>query len=153
MRRKGGAARGFVIRFGAIQNGSGEWISGAVFVLASERSGCIFGCEFYKHRKMLEKYSHIRIFLGSWGNYRTRKATLKTTRYFDIIAAEKHPEAVRYRDYVERALTEYVAFQEQSDGRTRRWVFVPQEGKYLRVIIEPDGETVHNAFFDRGFRR
>jgi hypothetical protein len=25
------------------------------------------------------------------------------------------------------------------------------EGKYLRVILLPDGETVHNAFFDRSF--
>lgn len=25
------------------------------------------------------------------------------------------------------------------------------EGRYLRVILLPDGETVHNAFFDRGF--
>ena len=26
------------------------------------------------------------------------------------------------------------------------------EGRYLRVILLPDGETVHNAFFDRRFR-
>lgn len=24
-------------------------------------------------------------------------------------------------------------------------------GKYLRVILLADGETVHNAFFDRGY--
>jgi hypothetical protein len=24
--------------------------------------------------------------------------------------------------------------------------------KYLRVILLEDGETVHNAFFDRGFK-
>jgi hypothetical protein len=29
---------------------------------------------------------------------------------------------------------------------------VPEMGKrYLRVVLPPDGETVHNAFFDRGF--
>ncbi len=25
-------------------------------------------------------------------------------------------------------------------------------GRYLRVILLSDGETVHNAFFDRGFK-
>ena len=77
---------------------------------------------------------------------------MKTTRYFDAVAPKKHPEAVQYRDYVEKALTEYVAFQKQPDGRTRRWILVPREGRYLRVVVEPDDETVHNAFFDRGFR-
>jgi hypothetical protein len=37
--------------------------------------------------------------------------------------------------------------QVQTDGR------IPEFGnRALRVITEPDGETVHNAFFDRGFR-
>ena len=40
----------------------------------------------------------------------------------------------------------------QADGRIRRWGAVPEaEGKYLRVILLPDRETVHNAFFDRRF--
>jgi hypothetical protein len=26
------------------------------------------------------------------------------------------------------------------------------EGKVLRVVLLPDGETVHNAFFGRGFK-
>ena len=26
------------------------------------------------------------------------------------------------------------------------------EGKYLRVVLLQDSETVHNAFFDRGYR-
>jgi hypothetical protein len=40
----------------------------------------------------------------------------------------------------------------QQDGRIRRWAKVPEaNGKYLRVILLPDGTTIHNAFFDRGF--
>jgi hypothetical protein len=40
----------------------------------------------------------------------------------------------------------------QADGRIRRWVQVPEmENRYLRVVLLPDGETVHNAFFDRRF--
>lgn len=40
----------------------------------------------------------------------------------------------------------------QDNGRIRHWVFITEENKYLRVVTEPDGETVHNAFFDRRFR-
>jgi hypothetical protein len=40
----------------------------------------------------------------------------------------------------------------QEDGRIRRWAAIDEaEGRYLRVILLPDGETVHNAFFDRSF--
>ena len=41
----------------------------------------------------------------------------------------------------------------QTDGRIRRWAEVPEaEGRILRVVLLEDGETVHNAFFDRGFK-
>lgn len=41
----------------------------------------------------------------------------------------------------------------QADGRIRRWSAVSEaEGRFLRVVLLPDGETVHNAFFDRGFK-
>jgi len=37
-------------------------------------------------------------------------------------------------------------------GEIRRWVQVPEmENRYLRVVLLPDGETVHNAFFDRRY--
>jgi len=40
----------------------------------------------------------------------------------------------------------------QADGRIRRWAPIEaMDGRYLRVILLSDGETVHNAFFDRGF--
>jgi hypothetical protein len=41
----------------------------------------------------------------------------------------------------------------QSDGRIRRWAKIPEaDNKYLRVVILEDGETIHNAFFDRSFK-
>jgi hypothetical protein len=40
-----------------------------------------------------------------------------------------------------------------ADGRIRRWAAITEmDGRYLRVILLPDGETVHNAFFDRSFQ-
>lgn len=40
----------------------------------------------------------------------------------------------------------------QADGRLRFWYYVAARGRWLRVIAEPDGETVHNAFWDRRFK-
>jgi hypothetical protein len=40
----------------------------------------------------------------------------------------------------------------QSDGRIRKWKKIEEVGKFLRVILLSDGETVHNAFFDRSFK-
>lgn len=40
----------------------------------------------------------------------------------------------------------------QADGRIRRWASIREmEDRYLRVVLLDDGETVHNAFFDRSF--
>jgi len=42
----------------------------------------------------------------------------------------------------------------QADGRIRRWAPIQEmQGRYLRVVLLADGETVHNAFFDRSFTR
>jgi hypothetical protein len=41
---------------------------------------------------------------------------------------------------------------QDEDGRIRHWVFVPELGKYLRVVTLPDGVTLHNAFPDRRFK-
>jgi hypothetical protein len=40
----------------------------------------------------------------------------------------------------------------QSDGRIRKGGYIEEVRKYLRVILLEDGETVPNAFFDRGFK-
>ena len=43
--------------------------------------------------------------------------------------------------------------QSQPDGRLRLWGQIREAGgKYLRIILLEDGETVHNAFFDRSFK-
>jgi hypothetical protein len=56
-------------------------------------------------------------------------------------------------EWIERVIASPVAQVVQRDGRIRRWGFVPEmNNRVLRVILLPDGETVHNAFFDRSFR-
>jgi len=55
-------------------------------------------------------------------------------------------------EWLEHVLNNPERIQIQDNGRIRHWAFIPELGKYLRVITEPDGETVHNAFLDRRFR-
>lgn len=42
--------------------------------------------------------------------------------------------------------------QTQTDGRKRKWGYIQETGKYLRIVVLEDGETIHNAFFDRDFK-
>lgn len=40
----------------------------------------------------------------------------------------------------------------EESGNTRRWRWIEEKGRYLRVIVLPDGETVLNSFWGRGFK-
>lgn len=54
--------------------------------------------------------------------------------------------------WVERVIAFPVKRVVQEDGRIRLWAPIPEaDGRMLRVVLLPDGETIHNAFFDRGF--
>jgi hypothetical protein len=74
---------------------------------------------------------------------------MKTTRYFEEQVLRKRPYI--QREWCEAALRHPVRREEQPGGRVRYWTFVKELGKYLRVVTLADGETVHNAFPDRGF--
>ena len=55
-------------------------------------------------------------------------------------------------EWIRRVIKQPVKEVIQQDGRIRRWAPIEElEGRYLRVILLPDGETVHNAFFDRSY--
>jgi hypothetical protein len=76
---------------------------------------------------------------------------MKTTAYFDAIRMRPDRRAI-LDEWIERAIRGPVREFTQADGRIRRWVQVPEmANRYLRVILLTDGETVHNAFFDRRF--
>jgi hypothetical protein len=76
---------------------------------------------------------------------------VKTTAYFDAIRT-RPDRSVILDEWIQRAINSPLRQVVQEDGRLRRWVAVPEFGnRYLRVVLLPDGETVHNAFFDREF--
>lgn len=55
-------------------------------------------------------------------------------------------------EWIVSTLSNPICTEVQANGRIRRWAFIPETGKYLRVVTEPDGETVHNASLDRRFK-
>lgn len=56
-------------------------------------------------------------------------------------------------EWIQRAMNSPLGQSVQADGRMRRWGRVPEAGnRVLRVVLLADGETVHNAFFDRRFK-
>jgi hypothetical protein len=76
---------------------------------------------------------------------------LKTTKYFEH--CRKRPDRASIRDeWIVLAIEHPVTEKVQSDGRVQRWAFIAEQGRYLRVVLLEDRETVHNAFFDRRFR-
>ncbi len=78
---------------------------------------------------------------------------MKATRYFLEQVLRKRP----YLDpaWIEPILADPLRREVQEDGRIRNWGVVvdPRDGKtrYLRIVTLEDGETIHNAFFDRDF--
>jgi len=75
---------------------------------------------------------------------------MKTTTYFNEVASQKHPEA--QQEWIERVLANPVKQEAQPNNRISYWGNIEEaEGRVLRVITLNDGETVHNAFFDRNF--
>jgi hypothetical protein len=77
---------------------------------------------------------------------------VKTTGYFDVIRTRPDRQAIADA-WIERTKETPLREHVQADGRIRRWARIPEAGgRFLRVVLLRDGETVHNAFFDRGFK-
>jgi hypothetical protein len=76
---------------------------------------------------------------------------VKFIQYFQVMRL-RPDRAIIQLEWIQRVIDHPVKEVIQQDGRIRRWAPVPEmDGRYLRVILLPDGETVHNAFFDRTF--
>ena len=74
---------------------------------------------------------------------------METTGYYENRARRNHPEI---RDeWVERVVANPQHTEIQEDGRVRHYGYIPEVGRWLRVILE-DGKLL-NRFFDRGALR
>lgn len=76
---------------------------------------------------------------------------MKLTRYFQALR-QRRDRAIIRDEWIQYVIDHPVKEIIQQDGRIRRWAPIKEmEGKHLRVILLPDRQTVHNAFFDRSF--
>ncbi|MGD1929883.1 MAG: hypothetical protein ACFB12_13320 [Leptolyngbyaceae cyanobacterium] len=74
---------------------------------------------------------------------------MKTTPYFKQKLLER-PEIKR--EWCDRVVAAPIKRTQQANGRLSIWGQIPEFGdRVLRVIILEDGETLHNAYFDRNF--
>ena len=76
---------------------------------------------------------------------------MKTTKYFKYTRQRPDRACIKY-EWIEFVINSPIKEVVQSDGRIRKWAKISDVNKYLRVIVLEDGETVHNAFFDRTFQ-
>lgn len=77
---------------------------------------------------------------------------MKFTLYFEAMRQRPDRAAIRL-EWIQHVIDKPVREVIQRDGRIRRWAPIAEmDGRYLRVILLADGETVHNAFFDRSFQ-
>jgi len=76
---------------------------------------------------------------------------MKFTKYFLYI--RQRPDRAKIKtEWIEETIKNPDFMEVQSDKRIRKWKKIKEKGRFLRVILLPDGETVHNAFFDRRFK-
>jgi len=77
---------------------------------------------------------------------------MKTTRYFESVRSRPDRAIIKV-EWIQHVIENFEKEEIQTDQRIRRWARIAEmENRYLRVILLEDGETVHNAFFDRGYR-
>ena len=76
---------------------------------------------------------------------------MKSTQYFEY--TRQRTDRAQIKDEWINFVIQYPEKTEiQADGRVRKWAKIQEVDKYLRVILLEDGETIHNAFFDRSFK-
>jgi len=76
---------------------------------------------------------------------------MKYTQYF-LYTRQRGDRAKIKDEWISYVVKNPIHIEVQSDGRIRKWAMIAEKEKYLRVVLLDDGETVHNAFFDRRFK-
>ena len=75
---------------------------------------------------------------------------MKTTQYFQATRLRSDRSMIK-DEWIKFVIQNPEQIVIQADGRIKKWAKITEADKYLRVILLEDGETVHNAFFDRSF--
>jgi hypothetical protein len=79
-------------------------------------------------------------------------SNLKFTQYFLTLQFRADRRDIKI-EWIEETVRHPIKEVIQADGRIRRWAKIAEmENRVLRIVLLSDGETVHNAFFDRSFK-
>ena len=76
---------------------------------------------------------------------------MKFSQYF-LYTRNRPDRSYIKEEWIQNAIDNPIRVKIQKDDRIRKWIYVKEVNKYLRVILLSDGVTVHNAFFDRNFQ-
>ena len=77
---------------------------------------------------------------------------MKFTNYF--LHTRQRPDRQKIKmEWIEHVFRFPEHEQTQTDGRQRKWGYIKEVDKYLRIVVLEDGKTVNNAFFDRDFKK
>ena len=76
---------------------------------------------------------------------------MKCTQYFSFIKQRADRKIIK-DEWIGDTIKNPVKTEIQADRRIRKWKFIEEVRRYLRIILLEDGETVHNVFFDRNFK-
>ncbi len=74
------------------------------------------------------------------------------TEYF-LYTRERDDRKNVKMEWIEYVFYHPIFEEIQPDGRVRKWAYIDELGKYLRIVVLEDYLTVHNAFFDRNFKQ
>lgn len=75
----------------------------------------------------------------------------KFTGYFESEVLRKR--AYLKKEWCLQIIENPIRSEQQDDTRVRFWGKIEEHGgRYLRVVTLSDRITIHNAFFDRGFK-
>ena len=77
---------------------------------------------------------------------------MKFTNYFLHTQLRLDRKVIKL-EWIEQVCKNPELIVEQKDGRLRKWGYIKEMDKYLRIVLLEDNETVHNAFFDRDFKK
>ncbi|QCS49433.1 hypothetical protein FEK30_08260 [Picosynechococcus sp. PCC 11901] len=78
---------------------------------------------------------------------------MKFTQYF-LTTRQRSDRSLIKLEWIEFVILNPEKEQIQEDGRIKRWARIHEmDNRALRVILLQDGETIHNAFFDRSFKK
>jgi len=78
---------------------------------------------------------------------------VQVSDHFERLRRHRSDRADITIEVCERIKAEPMKIEDQDKGRTAYWGHVPDKERYLKVIVEPDGEEIVTAHWDRGFWR